>query len=148
MLGSRRGFHGYTDDSAVSVPIQSRALEAVVIARKWYRKLRVLNFVTFTVATDPPRAAPTLTPLHSEGTSLAARLCSVYPAGWFSVCVKNTGDMLWNGWNRDLVSTIGRHTRHLADPLHTVFSFSYSVHGTDQLVRLAPCTGRWAGTFE
>jgi hypothetical protein len=48
-----------SDDSELGVGIQSRALEAFVVARKWYRKLRVLNFVTiFTVGTDPPRAAP------------------------------------------------------------------------------------------
>ena len=49
----------YSDDSELAVRIQSRALEAVVIAHKWYRKLKLLNFVTFTVRTEPPRAAPT-----------------------------------------------------------------------------------------
>ena len=43
--------------------LQSRALEAVVVAHKRYRKSWLLNFVTFTVETDPPMAAPTLEPL-------------------------------------------------------------------------------------
>ena len=48
-----------TDNEVVSVGVQSGALEAFVIAHKWYRKSKLLNFVTFTVGTDPPRAAPT-----------------------------------------------------------------------------------------
>ena len=39
--------------------IQTRVLEAFVIAHKWYRKLRLLNFVSFAVGTDSPRDAPT-----------------------------------------------------------------------------------------
>ena len=50
----------YTDDSELGVAIQPRALEAVVVAKKWYRKSKLLNFVTFTVETEPPRAAPTM----------------------------------------------------------------------------------------
>ena len=41
------------------VRIQTRALEAFVVVLKRDRKLKLLNFVTFTVRTDPPRAAPT-----------------------------------------------------------------------------------------
>ena len=48
-----------TDDSEPGFRIQSRAIEAVVIAHKWYRKLKLLNFVSFTVETESPRAAPT-----------------------------------------------------------------------------------------
>ena len=50
----------YTDDTELGVGIQSRALEAFVVALKRDCKLKLLNFVTFTVGTDPPRAAPTL----------------------------------------------------------------------------------------
>ena len=59
----RCGLKPYSDDSVLTVGLQSRALDAFVVARKWYRKSWVLNFVTFTVGTDPPRAAaaaPTL----------------------------------------------------------------------------------------
>ena len=54
----------YSDDSELAVYIQSRALEAFVIARKWYRKSKLLSLVTFTdtEGTDPPRAAPTHAP--------------------------------------------------------------------------------------
>ena len=55
----RCGLKPYSDNSELAVCIQSRALKAVVIANKWYRKLKLLNFVTFTVGTEPPRAAPT-----------------------------------------------------------------------------------------
>ena len=34
--------------SKLVVRIQSKALEAFVVARKWYRKSKLLNFVTFT----------------------------------------------------------------------------------------------------
>ena len=56
---SRLDGYMYSDDPELAVPIQSSALEAVVIAHKWYRKLKLLNFVTFTVGTESPRAAPT-----------------------------------------------------------------------------------------
>ena len=61
----RCGLKPYSDDSELAVGIQSRALdEAVMIAHKWYpvpySNLKLLNFVTFTVRTDSPRAAPTL----------------------------------------------------------------------------------------
>ena len=51
----------YNDDSerVVGIQIQSRALEAFVVALKRDRKLKLLNFETFTVGTDPPRVAPT-----------------------------------------------------------------------------------------
>ncbi len=48
----------YTDDPELGVGIQTRALEAFVVARKRYRKLKLLKNVTFTVGTDPLRAAP------------------------------------------------------------------------------------------
>ena len=60
LLGSSCGLKCYNDDSELVVRIQTRALEAVVVALKRDRKLKLLNFVTFTVRTDPPRAAPTL----------------------------------------------------------------------------------------
>ena len=56
----RCGLKWYSDDSELAVRIQSRALKAVVIAHKWYRKLKLLNVVTFKARTEPPRAAPTL----------------------------------------------------------------------------------------
>ena len=51
----------YSDESELAVPFKRELLnvDAVVIAHKWYRKLKLLNFVTFLVRTDPPRAAPT-----------------------------------------------------------------------------------------
>ena len=60
LIGSICGLDSYSDDSELAVRIQSRALEAFVVALKRDRKLKLLNFVTFTVETDPPRAAPTL----------------------------------------------------------------------------------------
>ena len=44
----------YSDDSKLAVGIQSRAVEAFVLAHKWYRKSWVLNFVTFTVGLNHP----------------------------------------------------------------------------------------------
>ena len=57
----------YSDDSELAVYIQSRALEAFVIARKWYSKSKLLNLVPFTVETEPPRAAPTQGTLTCAG---------------------------------------------------------------------------------
>ena len=45
---------GYNDDSELVVPILTRALEASVVESSVYRKLKLLNFVTLTVTTDPP----------------------------------------------------------------------------------------------
>ena len=72
MRGSLCGLHHYIDDvdDAVSVVSQLRALEAFVVALKRDRKLWVLNFVlTFTVETDPPRAAPTPTATAITGNT-------------------------------------------------------------------------------
>ena len=46
---ARRGLDSYSDDSELAARIQSRALEAFVVALKKDRKLKLLNFVTFII---------------------------------------------------------------------------------------------------
>jgi hypothetical protein len=60
MLGLRCGFQPCTDDSELGAGFQSRTLDIPASPSFVFRKFKLLDFVTFTVATGPPRFAPTL----------------------------------------------------------------------------------------
>ena len=58
------GLHSYTDGSGLGVRMPSSRDSSVARARERYIKTRTLNCVTFTVDSEPPTPAPTLSELH------------------------------------------------------------------------------------